>query len=108
MERNLEIIDKCIDYLITSGAVVGNAQFPTAAVTHAPFTLRPYKFPLAAFLSTVSLAQTFNSLVHRVSRDRMWLRKTLETVSLVISERSSHLSCRLLNMTASRSNSWTL
>lgn len=91
MERNIEVIQKCIHYLITCGAVVGNAQIPTAAVTHAPFTLQPYKLPLDAFLSTVSLAQIFNSLVHKVSCDRVWLRNTLETVSEIHALESSKL-----------------
>ena len=44
---------------------------------HAPFTLNSYKFPEAQFNKAVELAQIFNILVEKVTRNPRWLIETL-------------------------------
>jgi len=89
-----ELLDDFIGWSFTHGIIMGVPQYSTEAavqlqplVTHAPFSLNPYKFPRNAFLKAISLASIFNILVDKVSLDYEWLSNILEFVSLYIYER---------------------
>jgi hypothetical protein len=47
---------------------------------HAPCSLLPFPFPASLFWQADSLAQPFNTLVDRISRDTTWLCNTVRSV----------------------------
>ena len=51
-------------------------------VIHAPFTLNSFQFPREQFEKAVSLAQLFNILVERITRNPAWLIETLEPTAV--------------------------
>ena len=65
-----------LHYASANGLLLG-AEGP---FMHAPCSLLPYPFPEALFYQAESLAQPFNTLVDRVSRDTDWLCQTVRKV----------------------------
>jgi glutathione synthase len=49
---------------------------------HAPFTLESYQFPKAQFEKAVGLAQHFNILVEKITRNPRWLIETLKPTAV--------------------------
>lgn len=51
-------------------------------VIHTPFTMNPFPFPRCQFEKAVSLAQLFNILVEKITRNSKWLIETLEPTAV--------------------------
>ena len=76
-----ETLTRSIQYALTHGIVYGIKESPPSPIhfksIHAPFTLRPYKYPQTAFDKAIVLAPLFNILVDKISRDAQWLIDSL-------------------------------
>ena len=59
----------------TTGTLLGAA----GPFSHAPCSLLPFPFPAALFHQSIALAEIFNVLIDRVSRDYAWLSSTVRT-----------------------------
>lgn len=73
-------IDKSIYWSLLNGIVVSNNITNDGSTIHAPFSLKPYKYPLKSFYYVKNLSSLFNKLVHQISRNNQWLLNTLENV----------------------------
>ncbi|KAI7904154.1 glutathione synthase [Cokeromyces recurvatus] len=79
------IVTEAIDWALSHGLVIRPTKDQitnnTSFVMHAPFALYPSPFPLEEFEKAKSLQQTWNTLIHKMSRDDDLISETMETLS---------------------------
>ena len=80
-------VDDKIHWALTHGIAIGlnipDVEFASKApIIHAPFTLDPFPFPKNEFEKAVGLAQLFNVLVEKITRNSEWLIETLEPTAV--------------------------
>ena len=82
----MSVNDK-IHWALTHGIAIGlnipDMEFASKVpIIHAPFTLDPFPFPKNEFEKAVGLAQLFNVLVEKITRNSKWLIETLEPTAV--------------------------
>ena len=68
---------EAVGWASANGLMVRSPAHGGNLFDHAPFTLRPTRYPRELYVRACTLAQPFNLLVDRAARDVGWLRKTL-------------------------------
>lgn len=72
-------LEKSIYWTLLNGIIISNSS-GDGSVVHAPYSLKPYKYPSTSFYYAQNLSIIFNKLVHKVSNNSIWLLKVLENV----------------------------
>ncbi|RUS19111.1 eukaryotic glutathione synthase [Endogone sp. FLAS-F59071] len=80
------LLDLAIDWSLAHGLVVRPKQAHlanNAAVTHAPYSLFPSRYPRSAFDQAVRLQPIWNELIHKISEDEAFLGEIMTDLSQI-------------------------
>lgn len=72
-------VKNVIDFAYVNGLIAGSKGHKS--VTHIPLSLYPFSFPKESFEKVLELSPLFNTLVHRVASDPVWIINTLSNTA---------------------------